>query len=96
MLLHHMARRRRVTGQSGRDSIQKSEGYQLQGGSLVSVVGPKQVFRVLGGIVGAEERRVFQDQSGRREPCADATVLAEIKHFRQTCESTGFHTCSAF
>ena len=26
----------------------------------------------------------------------DGTVLAEIKHFRQTCERTGFHTCSAF
>ena len=42
------------------------------------------------------EGRVFQDQSGRREPCADATVLAEIRHFRQTCERTGFHTCSTF
>ena len=39
---------------------------------------------------------MFQNQSGRREPCADATVLLEIMHFRQTCERTGVHIYVAF
>ena len=62
----------------------------------MSVVSLKQVFRVLGGIVETEKGVCSKTNLVVRDPCADATVLLEIMHFRQTCERTGIHIYVAF
>ena len=48
---------------------------------------------VLCGIVGTEGG-VCSNTKLVEENLVDGMFFAEIMHFRQTCERTGFHTCS--